>query len=132
MGNSFAMNTVSILDTTHKNEKIAKKYKTKCNNVYSSVNKDEDVTSVDVIKSVDVTSVDAIKSVDVTSVDVIKSVDVTSVDVIKPVDVTSVDVIKPVDVITPVDITPTDITITSNMESLSIKKKPSLTIDTNV
>jgi len=67
MGNSFAMNTVSMLDTTHKNEKIAKKYKTKSNNVYSSVNKDEDV-------------------------------------------------------ITPVDITPKDITITSNMESLSLKK----------
>ena len=67
MGNSFAMNTVSMLDTTHKNEKIAKKYKTKSKNVYSSVNKDEDV-------------------------------------------------------ITPVDITPKDITITSNMESLSLKK----------
>jgi hypothetical protein len=53
MGNSFAMNTVSMLDTTNKNEKIAKKYKTKCNNVYSSVNKDEDA-----IKPVGVTSPD--------------------------------------------------------------------------
>ena len=120
MGNSFAMNTVSMLDTTHKNEKIAKKYKTKSNNVYSSVNKDEDVTSVDVIKSVDITSVDTIKPVDVTSVDTIKPVDVTSVDAIKSVDVTSV------------DITPKKITISSKMESLSIKKQPSLTIDTNI
>tara|TARA_B100001769_G_C21969343_1_gene521403 strand:+ start:579 stop:797 length:219 start_codon:yes stop_codon:yes gene_type:complete len=72
MGNSFAMNTVSILDTTNKNEKIAKKYKKKCNNVYSSVNKDED------------------------------------------------------------SIKPKEDKVSSKIETSSIKKKPLLTIDTNV
>ena len=72
MGNSFAMNTVSILDNTRKNEKIAKKYKIKCNNIYSSVNKEEDLIS------------------------------------------------------------PTENNIISKMESSPTKKKPLLTIDTNI
>ena len=55
MGNTFTMNTVNILDNTRKNEKVATKYKTKCNNVYSSVNIDEDINT-DKAKSNDTTS----------------------------------------------------------------------------
>ena len=37
MGNSFAMNTVQIIDDTSKNKRVKKRYKMKSKHIYSSV-----------------------------------------------------------------------------------------------
>lgn len=42
MGNSFAMNTVQIIDDTSKNKRVKNRYKMKSKHIYSSVQTNDD------------------------------------------------------------------------------------------